>query len=83
MNRICFGYRLSLFALAILGAGIAADAYATDTINRYYFRTHYVGPTILIWVGAAVAIAATAEGITLVTRRRLAKPTDSSAGLWN
>jgi hypothetical protein len=64
-------YRLIMFALALLGLGLATDAYVTDTINRFYFRAHHRGSTILIWSGLAVAVATVIEGAFLIVRRRL------------
>lgn len=64
-------YRLAMLALAALGAGVAVAAHVTDTINRYYFQTHYPGGTILFWSGVVIAVVAAVEGATLVVRRRL------------
>ncbi len=71
-------YRLAMLALAVLGLGLATDAYVTDTINRYYFRAHHPGSTILIWAGVAVAVASVLEGVFLVVRRRMGR--DASQG---
>ena len=49
-------YRVAMLALAVLCAAVAVDAHVTDTINRFYLKTHYRGSTILFWAGVVMNV---------------------------
>ena len=64
-------YRLAALALSLLGVGTAAIAEMAESFNRYYFRAHLPGSSILSWIGVSVAFPASTEGVLLVVKRRL------------
>ena len=68
-----------MLVIAVLGCLLAADAHVTDSINSYYFRVHYPGSTILVWVGITVAAMSTVESVFLVVRHRIGRRAEPGA----